>query len=183
MTQQEPGYAKDFRRRLDDLLRRGDPAALREFLIAEGQWQPDTTVDAEKAMWMMIAGSPKLSELHPRAERWLMSHGYEVEAQAILGRRGQTGGASQPRRGGGSSSSSGSGGGARGGGGSGGTGAPAKRPAPQPHRGGRGGGSADHQPSRSHSGGDGGRAGGSSGGGTAKRPPGRPPSDRPRRTP
>lgn len=76
-----------FRQRLDAILRQRDPAALRAFLVAEGQWQPEQQADDEAAMWMMIAGSPTLAEMHSEAERWLASHGHEAEAQAILGRR------------------------------------------------------------------------------------------------
>lgn len=78
-----------FRQRLDAVLRQRDPAALRAFLIAEGQWQPDQQTDDEAAMWMMIAASPTLAGMHAEARRWLASHGHEAEARAILG-RGQT---------------------------------------------------------------------------------------------
>lgn len=87
---------KAFRQRLDALLRQKNPAALRDFLVAEGQWQPDATNDAEAAMWMMIAASPALADLHDEAQRWLMSNGHEAEANAIFGRRSGAGGA--PRR-------------------------------------------------------------------------------------
>lgn len=76
-----------FRRRLDDILRRRDPAALRDFMIAEGQWTPETSTDPERAMWMMIAASPALRPLHDQAGHWLADHGYTEEARAILGRR------------------------------------------------------------------------------------------------
>jgi len=79
---------QSFRQRLDTLLRRKDPAALSAFLIAEGQWQPGDTSRAEFAMWMMIAASPALTDLHEEARQWLVSHGYEAEAQAITGRGG-----------------------------------------------------------------------------------------------
>lgn len=78
---------KAFRQRLDATLRQKDPAALREFLVAEGQWQPGATNDAEAAMWMMIAASSALTDLHDEAQRWLLSNGHEAEANAIFGRR------------------------------------------------------------------------------------------------
>jgi hypothetical protein len=74
-----------FRRRLDDVLRQRNPAALRAFLIAEGQWTEATATDPESAMWMMIATSPALANLRDESQRWLMSHGHEAEAQAIFG--------------------------------------------------------------------------------------------------
>ena len=77
-----------FRDRLDAVLRQQDPQALRAFLVAEGQWQQDAAVDVEAAMWMMIAASKALRDLHAEARSWLMAHGHEVEAQAILGTRG-----------------------------------------------------------------------------------------------
>jgi len=80
----------EFRRKLDDVLRRRDPAALRAFLIAEGQWTPDTTTGPERAMWMMITTSPALSGLHDEAIRWLADHGYAEEARA-LGNKGSGG--------------------------------------------------------------------------------------------
>ena len=87
---QQPSY-QTFRRRLDDVLRTRDPASLRAFLLAEGQWRPEQQTDDEAAMWMMIAASPALAEMHDEAERWLMSHGHAPEARAILGpgRQGQ----------------------------------------------------------------------------------------------
>ena len=75
----------DFRRRLDDVLRRRDPIALRAFLIAEGQWTAETATDPESAMWMMIATSPALASLRDDARHWLLTHGHEAEAQAIFG--------------------------------------------------------------------------------------------------
>lgn len=74
-----------FRRRLDDVLRQRNPAALRAFLIAEGQWTEATATDPESAMWMMIATSPALANLRDESQRWLLSHGHEAEAQAIFG--------------------------------------------------------------------------------------------------
>lgn len=91
MTTSQSGY-KDFRRRLDDVLRARDAAALRQFLINEGQWTEETATDPEAAMWMMIATSPALASMHTEAERWLMTHGHESEAQAIFGGRRGGGG-------------------------------------------------------------------------------------------
>jgi len=76
----------DFRQRLDLVLRTLDVRQVREFLIAEGQWQPGTPADPEHAMWMMIAGSPTLRDLHEQARKWLLSHGHEADAEAVLGR-------------------------------------------------------------------------------------------------
>ena len=84
----DPNDYPAFRDRLDAVLRQKDPQALRAFLVAEGQWQADATVDAEAAMWMMIAASKALRDLHEEARSWLMTQGHEVEAQAILGSRG-----------------------------------------------------------------------------------------------
>jgi hypothetical protein len=81
----QPSYP-EFRRRLDDVLRKRDPAALRAFLVAEGEWQADTTTDPEWAMWMMIATSPGLAELHDEAIHWLNAHGHASEA-SLFGRR------------------------------------------------------------------------------------------------
>ncbi|HEX8033824.1 MAG TPA: hypothetical protein VF510_08250 [Ktedonobacterales bacterium] len=88
---------KAFRQRLDATLRQKDPAALCDFLVAEGQWQSGATNDAEAAMWMMIAASSALADLHDEAQRWLLSNGHEAEANAIFGRRAAAGGA--PRHG------------------------------------------------------------------------------------
>ncbi|HEX5548493.1 MAG TPA: hypothetical protein VFX24_13870 [Ktedonobacterales bacterium] len=84
MSDSTSGYPA-FRRRLDDVLRQRDPAALRAFLIAEGQWTPETATDPEAAMWMMIATSPALANLRDEARQWLMAHGHAAEAQAIFG--------------------------------------------------------------------------------------------------
>ncbi|HEX6554495.1 MAG TPA: hypothetical protein VF026_17140 [Ktedonobacteraceae bacterium] len=70
-----------FRQRLDAVLRTLDVKQVRAFLIAEGQWKPGEPADAEFAMWMMIAGSPGLRDLHAQAQAWLMSHGHEEEAK------------------------------------------------------------------------------------------------------
>jgi hypothetical protein len=61
----EPMNAREFRRQLDEVLRQRDPAALRQFLIAAGQWDADNTpADLDRAMWMMIAASAALVDLH-----------------------------------------------------------------------------------------------------------------------
>jgi hypothetical protein len=91
----QPSYP-DFRKRLDAVLRQRDPAALRAFLIAEGQWDAETATDPERAMWMMIATSPALAPLHADAIAWLGQHGYQEEAQTLAGRRDSTG--HPPRR-------------------------------------------------------------------------------------
>lgn len=80
----QPGYP-EFRRKLDAVLRRRDAEALRRFLIEEGEWDAETTTNPERAMWMMIATSPALGDLHDEAVQWLASHGYAEEAQ-VLGR-------------------------------------------------------------------------------------------------
>ncbi len=97
MSDSTSGYP-EFRRRLDDVLRQRDPAALRAFLIAEGQWTPETATDPEAARWMMIATSPALAHLRDEARQWLMAHGHEAEAQAIFGAKRPAGKA--PHRGG-----------------------------------------------------------------------------------
>jgi hypothetical protein len=76
----------NFRQRLDDMLRTLDVKQVSSFLIAEKQWQPETPADAEFAMWMMIAGSQTLRDLHEQARRWLVAHGHEEEANAVLNR-------------------------------------------------------------------------------------------------
>lgn len=90
MTDSPTSYP-DFRRRLDDVLRQRDPAVLRAFLIAEGQWTASTATDPEAAMWMMIATSPALANLRDDARQWLLTHGHEAEAQAIFGAKHPSG--------------------------------------------------------------------------------------------
>ncbi|MFI5273716.1 MAG: hypothetical protein ACHQ4H_11850 [Ktedonobacterales bacterium] len=82
---------QSFRQRLDAVLRQRDPASLRAFLVAAGQWDAEQQADEAAAMWMMIAASRALTDLHGEAERWLMAHGHEHEAQAILGRPATSG--------------------------------------------------------------------------------------------
>ncbi len=97
----------NFRQHLDTVLRTRDVKQVQEFLIAQHQWQPGQPANPEYAMWMMIAGSPTLSDLHPQAREWLVSHGYEAEAKAVLNRgnkqrtklgRGKSGSGSRPQR-------------------------------------------------------------------------------------
>lgn len=89
MSGHDDHQAGTFRQRLDAILRQRNPSALRAFLIAQGQWESEARTDEEAAMWMMIAASPVLADLHAEAERWLMAHGHEHEARAILGGRRQ----------------------------------------------------------------------------------------------
>jgi len=70
-----------FRQRLDAVLRTLDVKQVSKFLIAENQWSAGQPADPEFAMWMMIAGSPQLRDLHEQARAWLVSHGHEQEAQ------------------------------------------------------------------------------------------------------
>ena len=74
----------NFRQRLDSVLRTLDVKKVAEFLIAEKQWSPGQPADPEFAMWMMIAGTPTLQDLHDRARQWLMTHGHEEDAQTFL---------------------------------------------------------------------------------------------------
>ncbi len=73
-----------FRQRLDAVLRTLDVKRITDFLIVEKQWSPGTPDDPEFAMWMMIAGSSTLRDLHGRAREWLVSHGHEADANAVL---------------------------------------------------------------------------------------------------
>jgi hypothetical protein len=88
----------NFRQRLDAVLRTLDVKQVQNFLIAEGQWQPGTPTDPEYAMWMMIAGSQTLRDLHEQGRQWLLSHGHEADANAVL-RRGRGDGGKQGKRG------------------------------------------------------------------------------------
>jgi hypothetical protein len=76
----------NFRQRLDAVLRTRDVKQVSEFLIAEGQWQAGQPADPEFAMWMMIAGSQALRDMHEQASKWLVSHGHEADADAVLGK-------------------------------------------------------------------------------------------------
>ncbi len=76
----------NFRQRLDAVLRTLDVQRVQQFLIDEKQWHADALpTDPEFTMYMMIAGSASLRELHERARVWLESHGHVEEAQAMLG--------------------------------------------------------------------------------------------------
>ena len=74
----------NFRQRLDAVLRTLDVKQVSDFLIAEKQWQPGQPADPEFAMWMMVAGSPTLQDLHEHAREWLVSHGHEEDAKTFL---------------------------------------------------------------------------------------------------
>ncbi|HZU02096.1 MAG TPA: hypothetical protein VFA10_20665 [Ktedonobacteraceae bacterium] len=74
----------NFRQRLDAVLRTLDIKQVSDFLIAEKQWSPGTPADPEAAMWIMIAGSPTLRDLHEHAYEWLVSHGHEEDAKRFL---------------------------------------------------------------------------------------------------
>ena len=87
----------NFRQRLDAVLRTLDVKQVSEFLIAEKQWSPGQPEDAKFAMWMMIAGSPTLRDLHEPARAWLMTHGHEEDANAFLTRDKQAQGPKQGR--------------------------------------------------------------------------------------
>ena len=86
-----------FRQRLDAVLRTLDVKQVQEFLQAEKQWGTEAPADPEFAMYMMIAGSSTLSDLHDRAQRWLITHGHEEEARAVQGRQKRAGGTAKKR--------------------------------------------------------------------------------------
>ncbi len=88
----------NFRQRLDAVLRTRDVKSVQKFLIAENQWSTGQPADAEFAMWMMIAGTPTLQDLHGQAREWLLSHGHEDEARALLERGKRQGGAKKKKR-------------------------------------------------------------------------------------
>lgn len=77
----------EFRSQLDQILRSKNPETVRQFLVGQGQWDEDFAGDVEHAMWMMIAGSPTLPELHNEAQNWLVQHGYQAEAELLRERR------------------------------------------------------------------------------------------------
>lgn len=90
-----------FRQRLDAALRTRDVQQVKDFLIAENQWSSDVPGDPEFAMWLMIAGTPTLKELHTEARHWLVTHGHEEAAEAVLRRTqgsGKVGGGQQNRK-------------------------------------------------------------------------------------
>ncbi len=73
----------EFRHQLDSILRSKNPQTVRQFLVEQGQWDESFSGDVEHAMWMMIAGSPTLQELHTEAQDWLRRHGYQAEAAML----------------------------------------------------------------------------------------------------
>ena len=87
----------NFRQRLDAVLRTLDVKQVQDFLIAEKQWQVGQPADPEFAMWMMIAGSQTLRDLHGEARKWLVSHGHEADAEAVL-KRGKGAGGKQGKK-------------------------------------------------------------------------------------
>lgn len=93
---QPTGNYQAFRQRLDVVLRQRDPAALRAFLVAEGQWDADAQTDVDMALWMMIATSKALAHLHDEARAWLMAHGHATEVNAIFGERQRPSGPGGP---------------------------------------------------------------------------------------
>jgi hypothetical protein len=97
-NQQPTGGYQAFRQRLDAVLRRRDPAALRDFLVAEGQWDAGAQTDVDMAMWMMIATSKALAHLHDEARAWLLAHGHAAEVNAIFGERPRPNGSGGPGR-------------------------------------------------------------------------------------
>lgn len=86
----------NFRQRLDAVLRTLDVQQVQQFLIDEKQWSAAALpADPEFSMYMMIAGSAALRDLHGQARAWLMAHGHAEEAQAVLGKGKQGPGAGQ----------------------------------------------------------------------------------------
>src|SRR5437868_3292753 len=96
-----------FRQRLDAVLRTRDVKQVQDFLIAEKQWSEGQPADTEFAMWMMVAGSPTLRDLHERAYDWLMSHGHEADAKVYLARDKKQGAKPAGKSSGGNRTSSG----------------------------------------------------------------------------
>jgi hypothetical protein len=84
----DPQDKAAFRRQLDATLRQRDPEALRQFLLASGQWREDTIpADVLAAMWMMILASKALGDLHSEAQTWLQNHGHAEEAALLAVRK------------------------------------------------------------------------------------------------
>lgn len=88
----------NFRQRLDAVLRTLDVKQVSKFLIVEKQWSAGQPTDPEFAMWMMIAGSPSLRDLHGRAREWLVSHGHEEDASTFLAKEKQGGSGKQGKK-------------------------------------------------------------------------------------
>src|SRR5712692_10146236 len=86
-----------FRQQLDAVLRTQDVKQVQNFLIAKKQWQVKQPADPEFAMWTMIAGSQTLRDLHEKARQWLVSHGHEADADAVL-TRGRGAGSRQVKK-------------------------------------------------------------------------------------
>lgn len=82
----------NFRQQLDAVLRTRDVEQVRNFLIAKEQWSEELPADPEFAMWMMIAGSKTLLDLHEQSRKWLVSHGHGADAEAVLSRGKGVGG-------------------------------------------------------------------------------------------
>jgi hypothetical protein len=85
MEKEESMDPRNFRTQLEQVLRQKNPAALRQFLVAQGQWPEDTSVDVEQAMWTMILGHPALAALHQEAHAWLVAHGRMDDAALLRG--------------------------------------------------------------------------------------------------
>jgi hypothetical protein len=76
----------NFRQHLDAVLRTLDVQQVQKFLIDEKQWNANALpADPEFSMYMMIAGSSTLRDLHEQARAWLVNHGHTDDAQAVLG--------------------------------------------------------------------------------------------------
>jgi hypothetical protein len=85
-----PTPYEEFRAKLDAVLRQRDPTALRDFLVAQGEWDEQAATDPERALWLMIATSPALGEMKAEALRWLTNHGFTAEVDALSGRGTQS---------------------------------------------------------------------------------------------
>ncbi len=91
MPQREPSYASQ----LGNVLRKRDPKALREFLIASAQRfgdagqvadvQSRTEAEMQELLHRMILARPDLNDLHRASREWLFRHG--VDAYGAEGER------------------------------------------------------------------------------------------------
>jgi hypothetical protein len=88
----------NFRQRLDAVLRTLDVKQVSNFLIAENQWDAGAPAEPEFAMWMMIAGSQTMRDLHEQARQWLVGHGHADEANAVLHRETGAGGGNSAKK-------------------------------------------------------------------------------------
>lgn len=86
MISDSSNYAS-FRQRLDAALRTRDVGKVRALLIEEEQWTQDQPADPEYAMWLMIAGTLTLNDLHSEARQWLMQHGHTEAVDALFSRQ------------------------------------------------------------------------------------------------